>query len=466
MAVSNGRPTRLRTLTRALSGIRLRAALAATLVVAVVLGVSAVAFVVVQRHDLRKAIAGIAEQRVDDIAEQVSAAGTDPHNLPRTISGESQLVQIIDARGRIVSTSRSLVGRGPLTNVRVRTGHTRVIWTEHLDSEEQDPYVIVVSAVRAAGGVQTIVAAQNLEAADAATAVVIRLIAIGLPLIVVLVALISYWLTGRALAPVTAMRRQAAEIGAGNVNARVPVPPAGDEISRLAETLNAMLQRLQTAAERQRRFVADASHELRSPLTTIRAAHEIALAHPSNAEWKAMSVDVLAETDRLDQLVGDLLLLARVDESGLDLAVSDVDLDDLVAFEVHRLRRLDGLEVRAAIAPVRLRGDRNRLSRLVRNVTDNAAAHAHHWVEFTLTTNATSARLEVGDDGPGVPDAQRERIFDRFVRLDESRQRGSGGTGLGLSIAREIATAHGGTIVAAPSLGGALFVVTLPLGPP
>jgi signal transduction histidine kinase len=155
-----------------------------------------------------------------------------------------------------------------------------------------------------------------------------------------------------------------------------------------------------------------------------------------------------------------------VDESGLDLAVSDVDLDDLVAFEVHRLRRLDGLEVRAAIAPVRLRGDRNRLSRLVRNVTDNAAAHAHHRVEFTLTTNGTSARLEVGDDGPGVPDAQRERIFDRFVRLDESRQRGSGGTGLGLSIAREIATAHGGTIVVAPSVRGALFVVTLPLGPP
>jgi signal transduction histidine kinase len=449
---------------RTLSGVRVRTTLLATLVVAVVLGVGAVAFVVVQRHDVRTSIAGVVEQRVDDIAGQVAAAGDDPGSLPAQISRESPLVQIIDSRGRVVSASRSLTGDRPLTNIRAAAGHTRVIWTESLNHAEREPYVVVVSGVRTNRGVQTVVGAQSLDAVDESTSVLIRLIAIALPLVVLLVAFISYWLTGRALAPVTAMRTQAAEIGAGNVDARIPVPAAGDEITKLADTLNAMLQRLRASAETQRRFVADASHELRSPLTTIRAAHEIALAHPAGTDWKELSADVLAETDRLDQLVGDLLLLARVDESGLALAVADVDLDDLVAHEANRLRRHDGLEVHAELSPVRVRGDRIRLSRLVRNVADNAAAHARNRVGFALTVSGRTARLEVTDDGPGIPDDQRERIFDRFVRLDESRQRGSGGTGLGLSIAREIATAHGGTVVAAPAGLGASFVVTLPLG--
>ncbi len=173
---------------------------------------------------------------------------------------------------------------------------------------------------------------------------------------------------------------------------------------------------------------------------------------------------MLAEVDRLDALVDGLLLLARADEHGLRSARVDVDLDDLLEHEARRLRTMPGLTtVTLRSIPTRVQGDPVELARALRNLADNAARHAATRVDLTLRTHPGHVVLEVEDDGPGVPEAERERVFERFVRLDESRARTSGGTGLGLAIAREIVTAHGGTLHVDTGTVGARFVVVLPV---
>ncbi len=450
---------------RRVAGVRVRTTLAATVVVAVVLAAAAVAFVVLQRHELRKSLAEVTAQRARDIASQLSADGlsSSQSRLPALLGAEGALVQVLDAHGTVVAASAPVEGDPPIVAEHPGPGQTASLFVEHLNGSESDPFVVAAQGVSTPDGDAVVIAAQNLETSEESTRVVVSLLVIGYPLIVLAVAAISFWLTGRALAPVRAMRTRVAQINGSDLTARVPVPPAGDEISRLAETMNAMLARLELAADKQRRFVADASHELRSPLTTIRASQEIALAHPKFADWEATSVDTLAEAERMDRLVSDLLLLARVDESGINLHLEDVDLDDVVGSEVARLRRIGELDVRGDVQPVRIVGDPHQLGRLLRNITDNAARHARSRVTFTLGVGDGVTCVRVGDDGEGIPPDQRERIFDRFVRLDQSRQRGSGGTGLGLSIAREIAIAHGGSLRVGDATLGALFELTLPV---
>lgn len=247
---------------------------------------------------------------------------------------------------------------------------------------------------------------------------------------------------------------------------RVPEPSGDDEISRLAVTMNAMLGRLQTAADRQRRFVGDASHELQSPIASVRTGLEVALAHRELADWPAVAAEVLEESQRMERLVGDLLFLARADEGAPPRAPRLVDLDDIVLEEVHRVMGAGSLTfdtTRVTSAPVRGRPDD--LRRVVRNLLDNAQRFGRSTVTVALRTIGNRVELVVADDGPGVPDDQQERIFDRFARLDEARPRQEGGTGLGLAIAREIMTAHGGKILCENALRGARFVVTLPGAP-
>jgi signal transduction histidine kinase len=227
-----------------------------------------------------------------------------------------------------------------------------------------------------------------------------------------------------------------------------------------------MLARLERATEAQRRFVADASHELRSPLATIRAAHEIAAAHPSSTDWKAVNEDVLAELDRLERLVDDLLFLARSDELAPRLQQDDVDLDDLVTAEAGRLRRTTDLDVVTAVAPVRVTGDPHELARVLRNLADNAVRYAVERVELRVSCQGDEALVDVIDDGPGIQECDRERVFERFVRLDDSRERRAGGAGLGLAIARDIARAHGGDVAVLPHGPGAHLRVRLPLPAP
>jgi signal transduction histidine kinase len=253
-------------------------------------------------------------------------------------------------------------------------------------------------------------------------------------------------------------------ISVKELHRRVPDPPGRDEIARLASTMNSMLERLEKAAVRERRFVSDASHELRSPVAAIRQQAEVALSHPDRTTMEELAGIVLEENVRLQRIVEDLLLLTRVDEGTLQLRKAPVDLDDLMFEEAARLRAATGLRIDIArVSAGRVIGDRGRLERLLRNLTDNAARHAVSEIRLGLRGDDREVALEVDDGGPGVPADKRDAVFERFTRLDDARDRQHGGAGLGLAIVAEIAAAHGGSasVSDAPS-GGARFLVVLP----
>ncbi len=288
-----------------------------------------------------------------------------------------------------------------------------------------------------------------------------RLLFLAVPLLVAAVAAVTWVVTGRALRSVEAITARVDAIDDANIGDRVPVPKPADELRYLALTMNRMLDRLDRSRRQQRQFVSDASHELRSPIAVSQTQLEVALAAPDDTDWTVTAQTVLAEQESLSQLVDDLLALGRLDETTL-LAKDEVDLDDVVLSEADRATR-STLKARIG-QPARVVGDRRMLERAVRNLVNNADRHARTTVELSLDVVDGQALIVVGDDGRGVPQEDRERIFDRFTRLDEARDRASGGTGLGLAIVAEVAKAHGGTVaVDRGPLGGARFTVSLPM---
>ncbi|WP_445163182.1 HAMP domain-containing sensor histidine kinase [Mycobacterium sp. Dal123C01] len=292
-------------------------------------------------------------------------------------------------------------------------------------------------------------------------------LAIAAPLVIAAAALATYVLVRRSLRSMEAIRSRVADISASDLTERVPVPPHRDEIFTLATTMNEMLSRLESGQAAQRRFVADASHELRSPLSTVISALEVGVAHPDLLDDRLAADTLLPEARRMQSLVEDLLLLARADERGLALRRADADLDDLALTEVTRLRRVTALDVHAELAPTRLIGDSSALSRVLRNLLDNAARHATSRVEVAVRSGHGQACLTVADDGPGIAPADRLRVLERFVRLDTNRSRSGGGTGLGLAIVFEIVAAHGGSVrIDDRPGGGTAVVVQLPLVAP
>ena len=285
---------------------------------------------------------------------------------------------------------------------------------------------------------------------------------LGVPLLVAATALLAWWLAGRALRPVESIRAEAAAITATTMHRRLPEPDTHDEVGRLARTMNAMLDRLEELSTRQRQFVSDASHELRSPVAAIRAQLEVALHRGGQTDWPRVARRVLDEDQRLEAAVQELLELARVEESHVAAPV-EVDVDDLVLEEAGRVRPvpIDTSRVSAG----RVTGDPGQLGRLVRNLLDNASSHARSRAAVAVSTGEGSVWLVVDDDGPGIPAEDRDRVFDRFTRLDEGRGRAGGGAGLGLAMVRAIAERHGGSVhLDDAPLGGARFVVRLPSG--
>jgi len=290
------------------------------------------------------------------------------------------------------------------------------------------------------------------------------LLALGLPLLLTVVAFTSYRVVGRALAPVEAIRTTVEGVSAADLSGRVPVPVTDDEVARLSETMNHMLDRLEQAQSRQRRFVADASHELRSPVATIRQHAEVAREHPRRMPRQVLADTVLAEALRLQGLVDDLLLLARTDEHTVALRRRPLDLDDIVLDEVRRLDTMTSLQVDATgVSAAAVDGDPNALRRVVRNLLDNASRHAAGRVGVALGEHAGRVKFVVEDDGPGVSPEERARVFERFVRLDDARARDAGGSGLGLAIVAELVAAHDGAVtIGEAAIGGARIEVTLP----
>ena len=317
---------------------------------------------------------------------------------------------------------------------------------------------------RSVGQPVTIYVGVSLRQLQHTVAMVRILFAAGLPCVLTLVAATTWFTVGQALRPIEAIRREVADISERALNRRVPEPPVNDEVGRLARTMNRMLDRLEQFTVRQRRFVADASHELKSPLAATRSDLERVLAHPEQSDWEEVASGLLLDNAKMSRLVDDLLYLARHDSSDQPPVRSLVDFDAIVRSE---LRRRPPERVRidtSRITPCELVGDPDQLARVVRNLVDNAVRHARETVVVTLAETDGNVTLTVADDGPGIPPADHERIFHPFTRLDTSRSRDTGGAGLGLAIVRDIVRAHRGSVTVEDNEPGARFVVRLPRG--
>jgi signal transduction histidine kinase len=441
--------------------VRVQAALIAAVTFGLAIAAGSGFFLLVLHRNLQHDVDLTVRQQAQTLAGSVRRTGVAAIDLQAKL-GDTNVIQLVDASGAVVAASPELRGRPALTSDRPALGRG-ALTTRHLSLDADADYrQMALGAEDPSGKAFTVVVAQSLESAEASSRIAEGLLLLGGPLLLLLVAVVTYAISGRALRPVERMRQRVAGIDARSLDTRVPIPAAHDEIWRLAGTMNQMLDRLEGAALAQRQFVSDASHELRSPLATVRTTIEVAQAHPAGADWEATAQVVLEEAGRVEHLVTDLLLLADADERGLQLRRTDVDLDDLVEAEVQRLRTTTSLEVVSHVHAARVSGDRERLARVVRNLVDNAARHATCRVELALSSHSHEAVLDVIDDGEGIPTADRERVFERFVRLDDSRTRSQGGTGLGLAIVRQLVHAHDGTVQVLPSERGTHMQVRIP----
>ena len=445
-------------------GVRMRSALAAALVVAAASVLTGVALVIAAHYILLDNVNQSATQRADQIAAQLAVNGRSAlpsaiHPSPR----DRTVVQVLDADGHVLAASVAFRGAGPISPLRPDPGQT--LGEQRRLAVAHELFQIVAESVTTSDGQLTVLVAQSLDEVDDGTEAATAALLVGLPVLTIVVGAATFLFVGRTLRPVEAMRRQADRITARSLETRLPVPSADDEIAALANTMNTMLDRIEAATTAQRRFVADASHELRSPLTTIHMGIDLLDKDGLPPETGAHLARMRREADRMARLVDDLLLLARVDESGLQLRREDLDLDDVLYAERDRIaaQRPD-LQIRTQVTPVRVSGDPHHMQRAARNLVDNAVRHARTTITLSLARNGECAELTIADDGPGIPPAARDRVFDRFVRLDEDRARTAGGTGLGLPIARDIVVAHGGTLTLddAPA-GGTAATIRLPL---
>ncbi len=312
-----------------------------------------------------------------------------------------------------------------------------------------------------------VVLTYSLEAEQAQLDTVVWSLAGGTLALVGLIAGSTWFAVGRVLRPVEAIRAEFAELSAHHLDRRVSVPRAGNEIARLATTMNTTLNRLQAAVDRQRQFTTDASHELRTPLACLRTELELALNRPDAADWPRVVHAAHQDTMRVQELTEDLLLLARLDaEQGDRQPRRTVDLTDVVREETVRRRPPHGIgiDLRTGPGPVAVQGHPALLARVIGNLLDNAERYATGTITVRLTHDPHhgTAVVDVLDDGPGIPPEDHRRIFERFTRLDDARTQDTGGVGLGLAIAQRIATVHRGTLEIVPSARGAHFSLRLP----
>ncbi|MDJ0383422.1 HAMP domain-containing sensor histidine kinase [Streptomyces sp. G-G2] len=452
-----------------LSSVRARAAVAAALAMAAVLAAGGIWLYSLLRANLLDNTTGRTELAARKVAAQLD---TRTPTLPsgRVAAPESgvDLVLVLDARGGLAAASAD---PGPLpaelAALRPAAGNDSraAVLPAPPPGGGERRAVVVVTAPGPPGGADPgaphyVYALTVLGDVDDAT----RSIALGMlggaPPLIAFAAGLAWWVAGLALRPVTAIRDGLAAVTASELDRRVPDPGGADEIARLARTVNDTLDRLERSDARQRQFTADASHELRNPLAAVRSRLEVALERPDRESVAA----ALADTERLQRIAADLLLLARLDGRPAPRA-EPVDLALLAAEDAAR-RRAPRVRLRLeAGAPVPAAGDPARLERALANLVDNALRHARGEVVVRAYARDGWNVLEVEDDGPGIPAADRDRVFERFVRLDADRGRASGGTGLGLAIAREIARSHGGGLTAEPPAGpgpGARLVLRLP----
>ncbi|THA33627.1 HAMP domain-containing histidine kinase [Streptomyces sp. A1277] len=471
--------------------VRARAALGATVVVALALGVAGLAVLLVLRANLTDQAGLQAEVAAREVAGQLALDV--PYDELETGDEEEHPVQVTDEDGRVVAVSEDLEaisgtgtdrvtpqrlpapsaaggdedddrddedddpGRGEVSTDEPGFGNG----TATVDGDRADYRFASVEVTDSAGRTLTVHAGAPLAAEQRAVNSVRAAMLAGLPVVLLVVAAVTWLVTRRALRPVEGIRREMAAITASeDLGRRVPEPDSRDEVARLARTTNETLTALEASVDRQRRFVADASHELRSPIASLRTQLEVAAAHPGLLDLPG----AVADTVRLQALAADLLLLARLD-AGEGPGRTRLDLGALIRQEVSQ-RTGDRVPVTVSVPEsggLEVTGSRGQLARVAGNLLDNAQRHADRSVGVAVRREHGGVAVAVTDDGPGVPEAERERVFARFVRLDDARTRDEGGAGLGLAIARDVATRHHGrlTVTDAPE-GGARFELWLP----
>jgi signal transduction histidine kinase len=386
-------------------------------------------------------------------------------DLARTheINVGNRVSQIVDASGTVVMTTDDAVVT-PLADPVVAVGQLRVTTVDALPGLDEQGFAVAAADASGIDGRRyTVLVAVATQVETTALGRSTEFALIGAVGLVALLGAVTTFAIGQALRPVERMRDQVESIAGSRPAPIIEVPPGRDELAKLAETLNRVLERLRRADASRRGFVADAGHELRSPLATIRVLLDRLGEDRSLEERQLVAGRASAEVDRLSVLVDDLLVLASADERALPIASAEVDLDDVVLSEAAVLRDR-GMPVSVHVEPARVTGDAVRLGRVVRNLLENAERHREQAVRMRLWHDGAEAVLDVDNDGPPVAEESRTRIFGRFVRLDDSRTRDTGGTGLGLAIVSEIVTAHGGTVTAQESPDGwCRFEVRLPL---
>ena len=446
------------------ASVRTRSTVAAAVVMTGCLVIAGGVLLLVLYASLERTAQTAAAARAEQVSQQLQTDS--PRDLdPSLLVTDSQVgaVQIVDDNGVVLAASNG-APHAPLATTVLSNGQTRRVGRIE-DAASGFDYWVTARATAIAGGTVTILVGADREPVESVVTRVGALLAFGSPIIIALTALGTYRLVGAALRPVEAIRARVASISSTDLAQRVPVPGARDEIAQLATTMNAMLGRLENGRAAQHRLVSDASHELRSPLTTITTALELASARPELMDSELIDESLLPEARRMHRLIEDLLLLARSDEHATELRHDDVDLDDLLQAEASRLRAIGSVHVVTHIQACRTVGDRVALARVIRNLVDNAVRHAASTVTMDCHCESGRAVIIVADDGPGIPHQDRARIFERFVRLDPARTRSSGGSGLGLSIVEEIVRSHDGTVAVTDAVdGGATFALTLPLG--
>jgi signal transduction histidine kinase len=427
-------------------------AVAAVVVVLVIVGV-----VLVQRQ--RAALIASLDQtlirRADDIVAGIEEAGI-PGQFA-SVGGEG-FVQLVSGTGTVIASTLNLAGE-PALDLPQRTGADFIGTVSGL-SVDDDVFRFLSRSL----GDEQLYVATTFDVVAESTAALAGSLGLTVPIVVLFVAGLVWWLVGRTLEPVETIRTEVASIGSEDLSKRVPAPGTGDEIDRLAATMNQMLERLENSIDRQQRFVADASHELRIPLTRLRSELEMMLALAGEETDREGLSSLLEETISMQAMVQDLLYLARL-EANMGIKAVPVDLDDIVLEQLGSIEATNPVEVRLGdFSAVLVRGDRRQLSRALANLLHNAQRHATGEIRVSLSESNGEAVLSVEDDGPGVPVDAAAHIFERFGRVDEARTADAGGTGLGLAIARDIVERHGGRLVLANAgQPGARFEIHLPI---
>lgn len=456
VAEQGSRPRSLR-----LSSVRVRVTLIALVVVTITFVLGGLALEWQVEHSLRTNITSLVDTEAGDVASLISN-GSVPGRLVANRPGIA--VQIVDAHHRVLASTDDLAGRPAIASVLPPPGSQVPVTGKRVIPGDDDSDIAVALTVATPKGPRTIYVLSTTEQAEATAHDLVLPLVLILPLLVLVVGILVWWLTGRALRPVEEIRAQVAEISGGDLHQRVVEPPLDDEVGRMARTMNAMLGRIEASADLQARFVSDASHELRSPLAALLAQLEVARAHPNAADWSRVADVAIDDGRRLERIVNDLLLLARSDEGHLSPTQEPVDLDELVLVEGGRLAARGTVRVDlSAVGAGRVLGDPDLLRRVVRNLAENAERHAAGVVSFGVRRGPRWVELVVSDDGPGIPADQRTRVFERFARLDEGRSRPSGGTGLGLAIVGEVVAAHGGDVRVDDVSVGTRMVARLPV---